>query len=190
MKAIPTCSRQADTLEGGKLILMPKASITSADPHCELTLRLPCLATRTPAPATTKEVAVEMLKVLLASPPVPQVSTSASRSVPLTSRVEFWITRGAAAARIASANPTISSTVSPFMCNATSNAAICASVHWPVSTSDMTALASSRESDWQWLAMRIRASVIIPLKGSIDIATGVTCSCDHLRLPYLQRFYK
>ena len=57
---------------------MPRASTTSADPHFELMLRLPCLATRTPAPATTKAVAVEMLKVPLASPPVPLVSTNES----------------------------------------------------------------------------------------------------------------
>ena len=54
----------------------PRASTTSADPHFELMLRLPCLATRTPAPAVTNAVAVEMLKVPLASPPVPLVSIS------------------------------------------------------------------------------------------------------------------
>ena len=70
-------------------MLTPRASITSAEPHLEVTLRLPCLATRTPAPATTNAVAVEMLKVPLASPPVPQVSTKASRPVLLTSTVEF-----------------------------------------------------------------------------------------------------
>ena len=68
----------------GRLIFTPRASITSAEPHLELRLRLPCLATRTPAPATTNAVAVEILKVPRASPPVPQVSTSASRPVPLT----------------------------------------------------------------------------------------------------------
>ena len=62
--------------------------MTSAEPHFELRLRLPCLATRTPAPATTNAVAVEILKVPRASPPVPQVSTSASRPVPLTSSAE------------------------------------------------------------------------------------------------------
>ena len=55
----------------------------------------------------------------------------------------------AAAARMASANPTISSTVSPFMCNATSSAAICASEHSPVRISVITACASARESDWR-----------------------------------------
>ena len=85
---------------GRQLIFTPRASMTSAEPHFEVTLRLPCFATRTPAPATTSAVAVEILKVPLASPPVPQVSTSASRSVPLTSSVESgvqqvgWLRRG------------------------------------------------------------------------------------------------
>ncbi len=55
--------------------LRPKASNTSALPHWLDTERFPCLATFTPAPATTKAVTVETLKVFLASPPVPQVST-------------------------------------------------------------------------------------------------------------------
>jgi len=82
----------------------PRASITSAEPHLEVIPRLPCLATRTPAPAIVRAVAVEMLKVSLASPPVPQVSTSASRSVPLTSSaVPSALDKGCAAARMASA---------------------------------------------------------------------------------------
>src|SRR5436309_2427140 len=52
-------------------------------------LRLPCLATRMPAPATTKAVTVEMLNVPAASPPVPQVSTRDSRPVPLASSREL-----------------------------------------------------------------------------------------------------
>ena len=56
----------------------PRCSRTSAEPQRELIERLPCLATRTPAPATTNAAAVETLKVPEASPPVPQVSTSAS----------------------------------------------------------------------------------------------------------------
>ena len=58
---------------------------------------------------------------------------------------------------MASAKPTISSTVSPFICRATSKAAICASVHLPARICDMTSRASSRESDLRWLAMRWRA---------------------------------
>ena len=54
------------------------ASRTSALPHCVVNERLPCLATRTPAPATSSAAAVEMLKVLIVPPPVPQVSTRSS----------------------------------------------------------------------------------------------------------------
>jgi hypothetical protein len=57
-------------------MLTPSASSTSALPLLLETLRLPCLATTTPAPATTKAAAVEMLKVCSPSPPVPQVSTT------------------------------------------------------------------------------------------------------------------
>ena len=52
----------------------PAAASTSALPHCEETERLPCLATRTPAPAATNAAAVEMLNERDLSPPVPQES--------------------------------------------------------------------------------------------------------------------
>ena len=54
---------------------------TQAEPLLLETERLPCLATKPPPAATTKAAAVEILKVPLASPPVPQVST---RCGPLT----------------------------------------------------------------------------------------------------------
>ena len=99
---MPVSRRQAAMRVGGKPMLTPSASITSADPHLELMLRLPCLATRTPAPAITRAVAVEMLKVPLVSPPVPQVSTSASRPVPLRSRASpSSFVKGVASSRIA-----------------------------------------------------------------------------------------
>ena len=41
----------------------PSPSSRSADPHFDVTERLPCLATRTPAPAMTKAAVVEMLNV-------------------------------------------------------------------------------------------------------------------------------
>ena len=44
----------------------------------DVTARLPCLATRTPAPATTNATTVEMLNVPPPSPPVPQVSSRGS----------------------------------------------------------------------------------------------------------------
>jgi hypothetical protein len=53
---------------------MPRASRTSAEPVCDVTARLPCLATVAPAAAATSAAAVEMLKVPERSAPVPQVS--------------------------------------------------------------------------------------------------------------------
>ena len=76
----------------------PSASKTSALPHRLDTARLPCLATRTPAPASTIAAAVETLNVCAPSPPVPQVSNTSA-----TGRGS-----GTARARIARANPTIS----------------------------------------------------------------------------------
>ena len=75
--------------------------------------RLPCFATGTPAPATTKAAAVEMLKVSAPSPPVPQVSTARG------SGQGSWRAR----ARAARAAATISPTVSPLVRSATSSAA-------------------------------------------------------------------
>ena len=161
---MPISSTQRAILAGLSSILMPSVSTTSADPHSEVTLRLPCLATRTPAPATANAVAVDMLNVPLTSPPVPQVSTSASRSVPLTSSAPASVrndSSGAAADRMASANPTISSTDSPFMFSATSSPAICASVASPRRISAITALASSRVSDSRHAATRCRQSPIM-----------------------------
>ena len=143
----------------------PKASITSADPHFEVRLRLPCLATRTPAPAVTNAEALEILKVPLASPPVPQVSTSASRPVPLRSSAPAVLSpqggSGVAAVRIASAKPTISSTVSPFIRKATNSAAICESVQLPSSTSAITWRDSASDNESPWFEMRCRASSIM-----------------------------
>ena len=65
----------------GASIATPSASSTSALPHCVVNERLPCLATRTPAPAASSAAAVEMLNVLIVPPPVPHVSTRSSRRV-------------------------------------------------------------------------------------------------------------
>ena len=55
----------------------PSASSTSAEPHRLVAERLPCLATRQPAPAATNAAVVETLKVGR-PPPVPAVSTRSS----------------------------------------------------------------------------------------------------------------
>ena len=63
-------------------MLTPRASRMSALPHWLDNDRLPCLATFTPAPATTKAATVEILNVQAPSPPVPQVSSSGSSVMP------------------------------------------------------------------------------------------------------------
>ena len=123
----------------GKSIRTPSASSTSADPARELIERLPCFATRAPAPATTNAAHVEMLNVPFASPPVPQVSTR-PRSVSARGDANT----GAACRRIAVASPTSSSTVSPFSRSADSSPPICASVARPHRISSIAASASAR----------------------------------------------
>src|SRR5690606_26138277 len=49
-----------------------------AEPDLEDNARLPCLATGTPAPATTSDAPVEMLSVPAPSPPVPTMSMALS----------------------------------------------------------------------------------------------------------------
>ena len=77
---------------------------------------------------------VEMLNVEAPSPPVPQVSSSGSPPGPQS--------MGAAISRMARANPTNSSTVSPFIRKATRNAAICGWLAWPDSIVRMASNAS------------------------------------------------
>ena len=65
------------TPEGAKLLanfLVLAGELAPAEPAALETARLPCLATATPAPATTNAVVVDMLKVASPSPPVPHVS--------------------------------------------------------------------------------------------------------------------
>ena len=76
MKPNPVSATQRATPWGGKSIATPMASRQSAAPHALVTLRLPCLATRPPAEATTKALMVLMLKVPAPSPPVPTTSTT------------------------------------------------------------------------------------------------------------------
>ena len=86
-----------------KVIFAPNASSISALPHLLDTLLFPCFATLTPAAATTKEVTVDILKVLVPSPPVPTISITVSC---VSSLLQQFL--------IATALPVISSTVSPF----------------------------------------------------------------------------
>ena len=130
MKPKPSSSIDCAIRSGGSSSSKPSDSSTSAEPACDETERLPCFATPAPAAAATSAAAVEMLNVLPPSPPVPAVSTRSSR---------FGFT-GSTCARIASAQPAISSAVSPFSRNATRKPPICAGVASP----DMIVFITSR----------------------------------------------
>ena len=131
----PTSSMQAATSAGARSIRTPSASSTSADPHRDETARLPCLAITAPAAAATSAADVEMLNVSEPSPPVPHVST----------RSECVGVAGVTWARIARAQPAISSGVSPFILSATRNAAIWAGEASPDITCIIATCASSPE---------------------------------------------
>ncbi len=111
---------------------------------------MPCFATMMPAAATTKAVVVEMLKVFMPSPPVPQVSTM------IEERASILV----AFLRMMRAAPVTSSTVSPFIRRAVMKAAICAGVAFPPITSSMACIisASFRSS---WLTALAMASLIM-----------------------------
>lgn len=99
--------------------------------------RLPCLATLSPAPATTKAVVVDTLKVPAPSPPVPTVSTKSSPSARARQAT------GVALSRITRAAPAISARHSPFMRRATRKAPIWAGVACPSMIWSMAAIICS-----------------------------------------------
>ena len=102
-------------------MLTPSSARTSAEPLRLVMLRLPCLATGTPAAAATMAAVVLMLKRVEPPPPVPQVS---SNSV-------WWLRMGVMCRRRAVAAPAISSTVSPLAASAVRKRPISFSDHWP-----------------------------------------------------------
>ena len=124
---MPASETQRATSAGSKSIRTPRASSTSAVPHCEEAARLPCLHTGTPAPATTNAAMVEMFTECDLSPPVPTMSIerdamSAGRS-----------TR-ADALRTSASIPSSSTALSPLVRNPITSAAICADVASPSRT--------------------------------------------------------
>src|SRR5712691_5509951 len=135
MKPTPTSRTHAATPSGPRSILTPSASSTSALPHWLDAARLPCFATRPPAPATTRAVIVEILMLFERSPPVPTTSIASSST---TTRSAF--------ARSALANPAISSAVSPRTCSAARSAPSCAPVASPAITEPIVASAWARVS--------------------------------------------
>src|SRR5438876_8614823 len=100
MKQIPISFRHRSETSGEVETFTPSAESTSALPQRLLAARLPCFATGSPAPATTKAAAVETLKVLAQLDPVPAVSMK-----------QLWRElRRTARSRIPSASPANSST--------------------------------------------------------------------------------
>ena len=134
MKPKPSSSIDCAILSGSSSSSKPSASSTSADPEADETARLPCFATAAPAAAATRAAAVEMFSVRAPSPPVPAVSTRSSRS---------GVT-GTTCARMASAQPAISSAVSPFARRATRKPAVWDGVASPDMISSMAALRLGR----------------------------------------------
>ena len=67
--------RQLEAAAHARAMTTPSSSSTSADPHCDDTDRLPCLATHAPQAAATMDAAVEKFTVWCPSPPVPTMST-------------------------------------------------------------------------------------------------------------------
>src|SRR5215468_10089338 len=168
---MPTSSTHCATFAGDSSTLMPSVSTTSAEPHSEDNERLPCLATLSPAPATTKAVAVDTLNVPDASPPVPHVSMSISRSVPVCATTGLpWARTVTTFCRITCANPISSSTVSPFMRKAVRKAAICALVAAPDMTASIAAAASIRVRSRRSTRARtasVRIGLVMALLSSI-----------------------
>ena len=132
--------------------MTPRASRTSAEPVEPDMARLPCLATATPAPATTKAAVVEMLKLPEPSPPVPQVSTTSPST-------DTWRDFS----RITRAIPVISSTVSPLIRSAVKKDPTWADVASPVIISFMAAVAWSALSDSPSTSICIASCIIIGL---------------------------
>ena len=131
---MPNDSKQLSTVSGGANRSIPSSCKTSAEPVLLVILRLPCLATGTPAAAMARAAAVLILKVWEPSPPVPQVSTS-GRNVVLTGRIESLN---------ALAAPVSSSTVSPFSANRTRNLRIASGSASPLSNHPMASCISVR----------------------------------------------
>ena len=79
-----------------------RTSRTSAEPHSDDTLRLPCFATRAPAAAAITQAPVEMFTDPMPSPPVPTMSTTS-----------YGVSTVSALERMLVARPASSSEVSP-----------------------------------------------------------------------------
>ena len=117
---------------GSKSILILRASKTSPDPHFEETALLPCLATFVPMLAKSRAEAVEILRVFMPSPPVPQVSI---QSLTFT-LLDFSLRT--------KTPPAISSETSPFSDNRVKKLKISSSLAFPVINISKAVLLSSK----------------------------------------------
>ena len=132
MNANPSVRRAAAAETSSWSVRTPSASSTSAEPEREVIARLPCLATGTPAAATTRAAVVEMLNVPLRSPPVPTTSIAPAGASTRRTR-----------SRIAAVKPASSAVVSPRIRRATSRAASWAGVASPSMTAPIAPRAAS-----------------------------------------------
>jgi len=139
----------------GKLISTPRASRTSAEPQRELADRLPCLATRAPAAEATMAAAVEILKVPLSSPPVPQVSTMFSGFCSVGENT------GAACLRMTVANPDNSAEVTRRKLSDSSKRTIAGVSTRPESSSSMRDSAARRSSAEPASILAIRELAVV-----------------------------
>ena len=134
-KPKPSSSIDRSIRSGASSRSNPSASSTSAAPVAEDAARLPCFATPAPAAAATSAAAVEMLNVFAPSPPgaggVDEIVAGAGSA--------------STCSRIASAQPAISSAVSPFGRSATRKPPIWAGVASPRMIVFIASRASSRE---------------------------------------------
>src|SRR5689334_6561439 len=135
MKQIPNSFRHLSESSGATEMFTPNAVSTSALPHLLEAARFPCFATGRPAPAMTKAAAVDTLNVLAQLEPVPAVSMNCL----------WWDLIRTARARMASAKPASSSTVSPLSFSAISAAPIWPSVASPSRNQFSSCDASDRE---------------------------------------------
>src|SRR3954462_8346198 len=164
MKPKPISSMHSATCSGVSSIWTPRASSRSADPHLEVAERLPCLATAQPAPAASRAVVVEMLKVV-GPPPVPAVSTRSSL-LTLTWAERFRIVR---------ARPTSSATVSPFARRAIRKAPI-----WTGSARPSMISASAAEV---WSAVRcvpLQISSIARVRMSLGMVEALALGAEEV----------
>src|SRR6185437_7027432 len=146
MNTMPVSSSTRRIASTGISMRTPSASSTSALPHCDVKERFPCLAMRTPAPAASSAAAVEMLKVEIAPPPVPQVSTSEAGSRTGSASM---------ARRIACAPPATSAAVSPLTRSAMRIAATCACEASPRMMTSKASAVSCMESELPAASRRI-----------------------------------